>query len=74
MVLKIRSVQSDDPRRYQLIINGLRAELVEKLVDWERSNARASALQNRLLKSLSGLAALDQHETHYPLMERDDIA
>jgi hypothetical protein len=50
----------------------LRTEILEKLVDWERSNAHASALQNWLLKSLSGLAALDQHWAQHKLMEREE--
>ncbi len=55
-------VWSSAPERYQLVIDGLRAELVERTIDFDASFARATSLQNRLLKSLSGLAAIDRHE------------
>jgi hypothetical protein len=32
----------------------------------DKSFARAAAIQNRMLKSLSGLAAVDQHEAQWP--------
>lgn len=50
------------PERYQLLINGLRSEVTEKVVDVDKSYARAAAIQNRVLKSLAGLAAMNQQE------------
>jgi hypothetical protein len=50
------------PERYQLLINGLRSDVTEKLVDIDKSYARAAAIQNRVLKSLAGLAAMNQQE------------
>jgi hypothetical protein len=48
-----------------LIIDGLRAELIERIIDMDKSFTRAAAIQNRMLKSLSGLAAVDQHEAQW---------
>lgn len=48
--------------RYQLLINGLHSDMTEKLVDVGKSYARAAAIQNRILKSLAGLTAMNQQE------------
>lgn len=53
---------ADDPEHYQYLINGLRVEVVERVVDWDRSSAQACAIQQRILKCMAGLAALDQHD------------
>jgi hypothetical protein len=50
------------PERYQMLINGLRREVTEKVVDVDKSYARAAAIQNRVLKSLAGLTAMNQQE------------
>ena len=50
------------PEHYQMLINGLRQEVTEKLVDVDKSYARAAAIQNRILKSLAGLTAMNQQE------------
>lgn len=50
------------PERYQCIIDGLRAEQMEAVIDFEKSTRYATNFQNRILKGYSGLAALDQHE------------
>lgn len=43
------------PERYQLVINGLRSEVTEKVVDIDKSYERVAAIQNRVLKSLAGV-------------------
>ncbi len=48
------------PARYQLLINGLRSEVTEKVADVDKSYARAAAIQNRVLKSLASLTAMNQ--------------
>lgn len=50
------------PERYQMLINSLRREVTEKVVDVDKSYARAAAIQNRVLKSLAGLTAMNQQE------------
>lgn len=50
------------PSRYQAIIDGLRAEQMERAIDLDKSQRYATNLQNRMLKGFSALAALDQHE------------
>jgi hypothetical protein len=50
------------PSRYQIIIDGLRAEQMEQAIDLDKSQRYATNLQNRMLKGFSALAALDQHE------------
>jgi hypothetical protein len=53
---------AESPARYQIIIDGLRAEQMEQAIDWDKSQRYATTLQNRMLKGFSALAALDQHE------------
>jgi len=53
---------SQDPIRYQTIIDGLRAEQIEEAIDLDKSQRYATNLQNRMLKGFTALAALDQHE------------
>ena len=50
------------PARYQAIIDGLRAEQIERAIDMDKSQRYATNLQNRMMKGFSALAALDQHE------------
>lgn len=50
------------PERYQLIIDGLRAEQMELAIDFEKSTRYGTNFQNRIMKGYSGLASLDQHE------------
>ena len=47
---------------YQLLINGLRSDVTEKLVDIDKSYARAAAIQNYVFKSLAGLTTMNQQE------------
>jgi hypothetical protein len=55
-------IWAEAPVRYQIIIDGLRAEQMEQAIDWDKSQRYATTLQNRMLKGFSALAALDQHE------------
>jgi hypothetical protein len=36
---------ADDPEYYQYLINSLCVEVVERVIDWDRTNAQASAIQ-----------------------------
>ncbi len=58
------------PERYQLLINGLRSEVIEKVVDLDKSYALVAAIQNRVLKSLSGLTAMNQQEVQMVTSQR----
>jgi hypothetical protein len=51
-----------DPERYQAIVDGIRGERMLKVMDLERNSRYATAFQNRLIKGLTSLAAMDQHE------------
>lgn len=53
---------ADDPQRYQTIIDGLRAELMVIGMDLEKSTRYATTFQNRMIKGMQALAALDIHE------------
>ena len=55
-------IWAQSPSRYQAIIDGLRAEQMERAIDLDKSQRYATNLQNRMLKGFSALAALDQHE------------
>lgn len=50
------------PARYQMIIDSLRAGQMEEAMDLDKTQRYCTNLHNRMLKSLSALAALDQHE------------
>lgn len=51
-----------DPDRYQTIVDGIRAEMMLKVMDLDKSTRYATNFQNRLIKGLTALAAMDQHE------------
>jgi hypothetical protein len=51
-----------DPDRFQTIIDGIRAERMLKVMDLDKSVRYATNFQNRLVKGLTSLAAMDQHE------------
>jgi hypothetical protein len=51
-----------DPERYQAIIDGIRAEQMLKVMDLDKSVRYATNFQNRLIKGLTSLAAMDQYE------------
>jgi hypothetical protein len=48
--------------RYQIIINGLRAEQMLEALDLDKSTRYATNFQNRIIKGFTTLAAMDQHE------------
>jgi hypothetical protein len=53
---------AEDPMRYQIIIDGLRAEQMEEAMDLDKTNRYATNIQNRVAKGIATLAAMDQHE------------
>jgi len=55
-----------DPARYQLIINGIRAEQMYEVMDFERSNRFATSFQNRIFKGYQALSFFSQLETQDP--------
>ncbi len=54
-------IWAKDPKRYEMIISGLRSKKIRELIDWDKSNRYAVSLQNRIFKGIQGLALLDQH-------------
>jgi hypothetical protein len=61
---------AEHPKRYQKIIDGLKAEKILEALDLEKSSRYATNFQNRILKAFAGLAAIDQHEAHLDQTER----
>lgn len=55
-------IWAQDPKRYEIIIAGLRSAKAQELIDWDKSNRYAVSLQNRIFKGFQGLALMDQHE------------
>lgn len=53
---------AEDSVRYQIIIDGLRAEQIEEALDLDKTNRYATNIQNRIAKGVATLAAIDQHE------------
>jgi len=51
---------AQDPKRYQIIINGLRAEKVLKVLDFDKSNRYLKSFQNRRMRALQGLEVLEK--------------
>lgn len=65
-----------DPQRYQTIIEGLRAELMVMGMDLEKSTRYATTFQNRMIKGVQALAALDMHErqkVQFDQMQQDTM-
>jgi hypothetical protein len=63
---------ADEPTRYQIIIDGLRAEQMEEAMDLDKTNRYATNIQNRVAKGIATLAAMDQHE--YQLKAHAELA
>lgn len=61
---------ADDPKRYQIIIDGLRAEKILEVLDFDKSNRYLTSFQNRRLRALQGLEALERREHARQLIER----
>jgi len=57
------------PLRYQTIIHSLRAEQMLVAMDLEKSTRYATTFQNRMIKGIQALAALDLHEKHMRALE-----
>lgn len=53
---------AQDPKRYQIIIDGLRAEKVLEVLDFDKSNRYLTSFQNRKMRALQGLEALERRE------------
>ncbi len=51
-----------DLEHYQAIIDGSSAEQMLKVMDLDKSVRYATNFQNRSIKGLTSLAAMDQHE------------
>jgi hypothetical protein len=63
-------IWAQDPDRYQIIIDGLRAEQMEQAMDLDQTNRYATNIQNRISKAIATLAALDQHEHQLKTQEK----
>lgn len=61
---------AQDPSRYQIIIDGLRAEKVLSVLDFDRSNRYVTSFQNRRIKAYQGLDLLAQREQSKRLVAR----
>jgi hypothetical protein len=53
---------AQDPKRYQIIINGLSAEKVLKVLDFDKSNRYLTSFQNRRMRELQGLEVLEKRK------------
>lgn len=53
---------SEDPERYQTIIDGIKAQKMLQVMDLDKSVLYATNFQNRLIKGLTSLGAIDQYE------------
>ncbi|WP_353427878.1 hypothetical protein NHB34_01840 [Polynucleobacter sp. MWH-UH19D] len=62
---------AQDPRRYQVIVDGLRANLLLEALDLEKSSRYMTSIQNRMLKAVQALTALKQMraDSHNPVIE-----
>uniref|UniRef100_UPI00404754DB hypothetical protein n=1 Tax=Polynucleobacter sp. TaxID=2029855 RepID=UPI00404754DB len=65
-------IWAEDPDRYQIIIDGLRAEQMEQAMDLDKTNRYATNIQNRIAKGVATLAAIDQHE--YQLQTNEQLS
>mgnify|MGYP006280604441 CR=1 FL=1 len=53
---------ASDPKRYQTLINAIRASRMNDAIDLEKSTRHATNFQNRIFKGFQMLALMDQHE------------
>lgn len=53
---------AQDPKRYQIIIDGLRAEKMLQVLDFDKSNRYSTNFQNRRIRALQGLETLERRE------------
>jgi hypothetical protein len=53
---------AQEPRRYQTIIDGLRAQKIVEVLDFDKSNRYLTAFQNRRIRALHGLDTLQRRE------------
>jgi hypothetical protein len=53
---------AQDPQRYQTIINGLRAEKMLEVLDFDKSNRYLTNFQNRRIRAFQGLETLERRE------------
>lgn len=53
---------AQDPKRYQIIIDGLRAEKMLQVLDFDKSNRYLTNFQNRRIRALQGLETLERRE------------
>jgi hypothetical protein len=53
---------AQDSVRYQMIIDGLRAEKMLEVLDFDKSNRYLTSFQNRRLRALQGLEALERRQ------------
>jgi len=51
---------AQDPKRYQTIIDGLRAEKMLEVLDFDKSNRYLTNFQNRRIRALQGLETLER--------------
>ena len=51
---------AQDPKRYQTIIDGLRAEKILEVLDFDKSNRYLTNFQNRRIRALQGLETLER--------------
>ena len=51
-----------DPKRYQIIIDSLRAEKMMQVLDFDKSNRYSTNFQNRRIRALQGLETLERRE------------
>ena len=58
---------AEGPTRYQIIIDGLRVEQMEKATDLDKTNRYATNIQNRFEKGIATLAVMDQHEHQFKI-------
>jgi hypothetical protein len=51
---------AQDPQRYQIIVDGLRAEKVLEVLDFDKSNRYLTNFQNRRIRAFQGLESLER--------------
>ena len=52
---------ASNPSRFQGIIDGLRAQKIMELIDYDKSNRYMTSFQNRKIRAIQGLIGLQQH-------------
>lgn len=64
---------AQEPKRYQIIIDGLRAQKILEVLDFDKSNRYLTSFQNRRIRALQGLDTLSRRQQEQRLAQASQL-